>query len=110
MSKLIIYHGLKDIIIIVVKLIMIMVLVLLYLSIISKPKGYSFYKINKYLPIEEVLNLYSTLHEADITKFFDIANTYFDNKEISNLKIVRQASGLSQSKLAKLAGVKLRSI
>lgn len=63
-----------------------------------------------YLPIEEVLNLYSTLHEADITKFFDIANTYFDNKEISNLKIVRQASGLSQSKLAKLAGVKLRSI
>lgn len=54
--------------------------------------------------------MYSTLHEADITKFFDIANTYFDNKEISNLKIVRQASGLSQSKLAKLAGVKLRSI
>ena len=54
--------------------------------------------------------MYSTLHEADITKFFDIANTYFDNKEISNLKIVRQASVLSQSKLAKLAGVKLRSI
>lgn len=54
--------------------------------------------------------MYSTLHEADITKFFDIVNTYFDNKEISNLKIVRQASGLSQSKLAKLAGVKLRSI
>lgn len=54
--------------------------------------------------------MYSTLHKADITKFFDIANTYFDNKEISNLKIVRQASGLSQSKLAKLAGVKLRSI
>ncbi len=54
--------------------------------------------------------MYSTLHEADITKFFDIANTYFDNKEISNLKIVRQASGLSQSKLTKLADVKLRSI
>ena len=54
--------------------------------------------------------MYSALHEADITKFFDIASTYFDNKKISNLKIVRQASGLSQSKLAKLAGVKLRSI
>lgn len=76
----------------------------------QQAKGYSFYKINKYLPIEEVLNMYSTLHEADITKFFVIANTYFDNKEISNLKIVRQASGLSQSKLAKLAGIKLRSI
>lgn len=54
--------------------------------------------------------MYSPLHEADITKFFDIANTYFYNKEVSNLKIVRQASGLSQSKLAKLADVKLRSI
>lgn len=114
MSKIIIYHDLKDIIektyyhsskahndygfgFIVLKH-------------YQQAKGYSFYKINKYLPIEEVLNLYSTLHEADITKFFDITNTYFDNKEISNLKIVRQASGLSQSKLAKLAGVKLRSI
>lgn len=54
--------------------------------------------------------MYSPLHEADITKFFDIANTYFDNKEISNLKIVRQSSGLSQSKRANLADVKLRSI
>ena len=54
--------------------------------------------------------MYSPLHEADITKFLDIANTYFYNKEVSNLKIVRQASGLSQSKLAKLADVKLRSI
>ena len=54
--------------------------------------------------------MYSPLHEADITKFFDIANKYFYNKEVSNLKIVRQASGLSQSKLAKLADVKLRSI
>ncbi len=54
--------------------------------------------------------MYLSLHEADITKFFDIANTYFHNKEISNLKIARQASGLSQSKLTKLADVKLRSI
>lgn len=54
--------------------------------------------------------MYLFLHEADITKFFDIANTYFDNKEVSNLKIVRQGSGLSQSKQAKLADVKLRSI
>ena len=54
--------------------------------------------------------MYLSLHEADITNFFDIANTYFDNKEVSNLKIVRQGSGLSQSKQAKLADVKLRSI
>lgn len=49
-------------------------------------KGYSFYKINNSLPIEEVLRLYPTLHEADATKFFDVANTYFKKSEITNLK------------------------
>lgn len=73
-------------------------------------KGYSFYKINNYLSINEVLNLYPTLHEADITKFFDVANNYFKKLEITNLKKARQARGLSQSELAKLADVELRSI
>ncbi len=73
-------------------------------------KGYSFYKINNSLPIEEVLNLYPTLHEADATKFFDVASAYFKKQEIPNLKKVRQARGLSQSELAKLADVELRSI
>ena len=73
-------------------------------------KGYSFYKINNYLPIEEVLRLYPTLHEADITKFFDVANTYFKKSEITNLKKIRQARGLSQNELSKLADVELRSI
>lgn len=73
-------------------------------------KGYSFYKINNHLSINEVLNLYPTLHEADITKFFDVANNYFKKLEITNLKKARQARGLSQSELAKLADVELRSI
>lgn len=73
-------------------------------------KGYSFYKINNYLPIEEVLRLYQTLHEADITKFFDVADTYFKKSEITNLKKIRQARGLSQNELSKLADVELRSI
>lgn len=73
-------------------------------------KGYSFYKINNHLSINEVLNLYPTLHEADITKFFDVANNYFKKSEITNLKKARQARGLSQSELAKLADVELRSI
>ena len=58
----------------------------------------------------EVLRLYATLHEADVTKFFDVANTYFKKSEITNLKKIRQARGLSQSKLANLAEVELRSI
>ena len=73
-------------------------------------KGYSFYKINNSLPIQEVLGLYPALHEADVTKFFDVANTFFKKSEITNLKKIRQARGLSQSKLAKLAEVELRSI
>jgi len=73
--------------------------------------GYSFYKINKYLPIEKVIDLYSTLHEADITKFFDIAKTYFKkNSDITNLKKIRTARGLSQSQLAQKSEVELRSI
>lgn len=72
--------------------------------------GYPFYKINRYLPIEEVLRLYPTLHEADVNKFFDVAKTYFKKPEIINLKRLRQALGLSQNELAKLANVDLRSI
>ena len=73
-------------------------------------KGYSFYKINNNLPIEKVLDLYSTLHEADVTKFYDVADTYFKKQEITNIKKIRQANGLSQRELAKKAGVELRSI
>ena len=73
-------------------------------------KGYSFYKINNNLPIEKVLDLYFTLHEADVTKFYDVADTYFKKQEITNLKKIRQANELSQSELAKKAGGELRSI
>ena len=73
-------------------------------------KGYTFYKINSNLPIEKVLDLYSTLHEADVTKFYDVADTYFKKQETTNLKKIRQDNGLSQSELAKKAGVELRSI
>ncbi len=80
------------------------------LSQFQYQKGYSFYKINNSLPIEEVLRLYPTLHEADVTKFFDVANTYFKKSEITNLQRIRKARGLSQSKLSELAEVELRSI
>ncbi|MBQ8749316.1 MAG: helix-turn-helix transcriptional regulator [Clostridia bacterium] len=72
--------------------------------------GYSFYKINNAINICEVLNLYPTLHEADKTKFFDIASCYFQKEQITNLKKIRSAMGLSQNELANLSGVDLRSI
>jgi transcriptional regulator with XRE-family HTH domain len=51
------------------------------------------------------------VHEADITKFADIADEkireYFNE---TNLKRFRTSYGCSQSELAKLSGVSLRSI
>ena len=74
-------------------------------------KAISFYEINKYLPIEKVLSLYDTLHEADITKFIDVSDSYFNKIEKeTNLKQMRIAAGLSQSMLAKQAQVSIRSI
>ena len=71
----------------------------------------SFYNINKFFPIQEVLNLYHTLHEADMQKFIDIATARVKReKPETNLKIIRRASGLTQQQLAERAQVELRSI
>ena len=72
--------------------------------------GRSFYKINCNLPIESVLSLYNTLHEADITKFFDVADEYFSKQEPTNFQRIRKAIGLTQAELANKTGVELRSI
>lgn len=73
-------------------------------------KGCSFYKINDVMNIQLVLDLYDTLHEANITKFYDVAETYFKNKKITNLKKIRKAMGLSQKELSAQSNVDLRSI
>lgn len=74
-------------------------------------KGISFFNINKKIPINKIIVLYSTLHEADVSKFFEIADRYIkEKKEETNLKRIRTNAGMSQSKLAKLADVKLRNI
>ena len=73
--------------------------------------GLTFYNINKYFPIETVLDLYHTLHEADMQKFIDIATERVKReKPETNLKIIRHASGLTQQQLAEQAQVELRSI
>ena len=71
----------------------------------------SFSDIFKVLPFDDLKNMYHTLHEADITKFADIADERIKKhfKE-TNLKRIRSAYGSSQSELAKPSGVSLRSI
>ena len=71
----------------------------------------SFNDIFAVLSFEELQNMYYTLHEADITKFVDIANERIrEHFKDTNLKCLRSAYGCTQAELAKRAGVSLRSI
>ncbi len=78
---------------------------------------YQWYSGRKYSEIFEVLSfaelekMYYTLHEADISKFADIADARVrEHFAETNLKRIRTAYGCSQAKLAKKSGVGLRSI
>ncbi len=71
----------------------------------------SFFKLNGFIPIDKVINLYPSFHKFDITKFIDYAKALIKEQHTStNLKLIRNASGLSQKELAKMAKVDLRSI
>lgn len=68
-------------------------------------------EIFKIFSIEDLKRMYSTLHEAPITKFVDIVNermhACFSD---TNLKRMRTTFGCTQVELAKMSGVSLRSI
>ncbi len=67
--------------------------------------------IFKVITFEDLQTMYYTLHEADITKFVDIVDEKMKSVYVeTNLKRLRTAYGCSQSELAKLSGVSLRSI
>lgn len=67
--------------------------------------------IFKVITFEDLQAMYYTLHEADITKFVDVVDERIKAVYTeTNLKRLRTAYGCSQSELAKLSGVSLRSI
>ena len=71
----------------------------------------SFAEIARYIPIEDILGLYQPYHEMDIRHFVDKMNEmYKKSKPDTNLKLLRRRAGLSQSELAKLSGVPVRTI
>ena len=73
--------------------------------------GKTFYEINRNFPIGKVLDLYDVLHEADITKFFDIADEWMKAAApATKLQRIRKARGLTQRELAQKSGVDIRSI
>lgn len=73
--------------------------------------GRKYSDIFKVIPFEDLQKMYYTLHEADISKFVDIAELRM--KELfseTNLKRIRTAYGCTQADLARQSGVGLRSI
>lgn len=70
-----------------------------------------FSKITKAVPIDEIIAMYPTLHEADISKFVVIMEERLSVYYIdTNLKTMRTVYGYSQSELAEESGVSLRQI
>jgi Predicted transcriptional regulators len=75
--------------------------------------GKSFSLLFRYgLTISWSLQRYSTLHEADLTKFAQIADELIQNapEQMTNLGRIRKARGFSQRELSERSGVGLRSI
>lgn len=71
----------------------------------------SYSEIFNALSFDDLAKMYYTLHEANITKFVEIADERI--KECfkdTNLKRIRTTYGCTQAELAELAGVSLRSI
>lgn len=71
----------------------------------------SFEEIVEFVPLSDILQMYSPYHEMDIRQFCDRLNeVYRSAKPETKLKQLRQRANLSQSDLAELSGVPVRTI
>ena len=71
--------------------------------------GRTFKSILDTIPYNELIGLYSTLHEADIQKSYEVLDSHFAKSE-SKLKLARKHCGLTQEALANESGVSLNTI
>ncbi len=72
--------------------------------------GKSFRNICRKLRYEDLCNLYGVLHEADLSKAVSVFDNIMASAKETNLARLRCKKGLTQSELAALAGVSVRSI
>ena len=71
----------------------------------------SFSQITEFVPINEIRTLYYPYHEMDIRQFCDrILELYKERNHLTNLKRKRLSAGISQSQLARLADIPLRTL
>ena len=71
--------------------------------------GRTFKSILDTIPYDELINLYVTLHEADIQKSYEVLDAHFASRE-SKLKSARKHCGITQEALANESGVSLNTI
>ncbi len=71
--------------------------------------GSTFKEIERRISIENILGMYITLHEADVTLFVEIMDEKMARSD-SALARLRKYASLSQAKLAERSGVPLRQI
>ncbi len=70
-----------------------------------------FAEIVRYIPIRDIVALYSPYHEMDIRQFVDKMNALYRSAQPdTNLKRLRKSVGLSQRELSEMSGVPLRTI
>ena len=77
--------------------------------------GKSFKEIQKVMPLEEIHSHYNPYHEMDEDSMVILINekansSEFKNSAVRRLQAYRKLCGLSQSELAKAAGVNLRTL
>ena len=73
--------------------------------------GKSFREIQEVVSILQIMEMYHPYHEMDIMQFVDKMNAMYKTaKPETNLKLLRQRTGLSQRALADLSGVPVRTI
>lgn len=63
------------------------------------------------IPLSHIIEMYSVYHEMDISRFIETMNNTYDSVIFdTKLKQIRESRGISQTELAEMSGVKLRSI
>ncbi len=73
--------------------------------------GRRFKDIFEYAPLSKIISMYPLYHEMDISQFIEAMDKFYVEIDCdTKLKRIRESRGLSQSELATLSGVKLRSI
>lgn len=82
-----------------------------YLAYYQWISGNSFKKINSFIDITQVLNMYPKYHEMDIRQFVDVLDKKRTERRITTyLQLFRKKMGYSQSELADYSGVPVKTI